>query len=415
MIDNFEIGNVIGTGQYGVVYRAIDLVTNQTVAVKMIMKGDSSVNEIYQREIQIMHDMHHPLITECYYDCEDNDRFFIIMEYVPKGSLLEYVNNKGNLNEVEAQKLFVELVDVLEYLHQEKQVVHRDLKADNILLDENLNIKLIDFGMARPFQKDEKFSSICGSPAYEAPEIIRGEPYTDKVDIWSIGIILYAMLVGRLPFCNSSVLKQTQMILNTSPVIPSDLPDLVQDLINGCLIKDPTKRLSLDEVMNHPWVYSSLQNFATISKSIRSKELIDNTLIKMMNIGRSSEDRLLDDLLSGNHSRLAASYKILRKYQDISTMKLLQQRQSKRILKFKSTADLPILNRNARFSSIPPRAKEEEPTEASILISRVKSRKRSETYKSPMEVPSKICNTPVCRGRARRCATNFTFNPNKIR
>lgn len=173
------------------------------MAVKILEKEkitEEADVERVSREIHILKLIRHPNIVQLYEIIETPRQLYLIMEYAPGGELFDHIVKNSKLNEKEACKIFQQIVSGIDYLHELK-VVHRDLKPENLLLDHNMNIKLVDFGLSNTFPKDELLKTACGSPCYAAPEMIAGELYSgSRVDIWSCGVILYAMVCGFLPF-----------------------------------------------------------------------------------------------------------------------------------------------------------------------------------------------------------------------
>ena len=175
------------------------------------------------------------------------------MELVEGGDLLDYINKKRYLPDEDARGLFRDLVDGLIECHR-LRFVHRDLKCENMLLSRNLHLKISDFGFARRFTDTQKLQTYCGSYAYAAPEIIIGEPYLGRMaDIWSIGVILYAMVCGKLPFKDKDA-KTLLSDVASKLHFPSRIDDNCKDLIKGILKFNPKDRLTLDEIKSHPWM-----------------------------------------------------------------------------------------------------------------------------------------------------------------
>jgi serine/threonine protein kinase len=150
--------------------------------------------------------MHHPFVTELFQALDDDTNYYLVMEFVEHGNMLDYVNLNGRVNEDQARRFFTQLIWVLEYLHFERKVAHRDLKCENVLLDRYDNIRLIDFGLSTAFSDlNPQLATACGSPAYAAPEMVKGNQYTKSADIWSAGILLFAVCTGYLPFDDDNV------------------------------------------------------------------------------------------------------------------------------------------------------------------------------------------------------------------
>lgn len=314
-IEDFEISDIAGIGAYARVFRAIDLYTKKQVAIKQIPKNPNLVEaeiEMINRERQIYRTLNHPLISQYLYDFEDDANWYIVMEYVSNGSLLDYINSKGKLMENECQYIFAQLVDVMLYLHNECNIVHRDMKVENILLDYNRYVKLIDFGFSTNKSEDTFFSTLCGSPAYIAPEMVKGPKYSKAADIWSMGIILYGMAVGTLPFVDENIVRQTQKIVYMPAIVPPDVSSSIRELIQGMLAKDPLKRLTLEQIADHPWVAKDLSYSQYATGHVRSRSMIDQNLFGMITHDKDEQSKLMEDLLSDNKSRLAASYMLIK-------------------------------------------------------------------------------------------------------
>lgn len=192
--------------------------TKEPVAIKVLNKTkitDVSDVERINREIHILKLVRHSNIIQLYEIIETPKQLFFVMEYCENGELFNYIVKRRQLREQEACKLYEQLISGLEYLHK-LNISHRDLKTENLLLDHGMNLKIVDFGLANTYSKDESLKTPCGSQVYAAPEILQGESYSgEMVDIWSSGIILYAMVCGTLPFQdpNNDQMKLTRQII----------------------------------------------------------------------------------------------------------------------------------------------------------------------------------------------------------
>ncbi len=187
------------------------------------------------------------------------------MEYVSCGDLLSFVRKRSKLNEKIAKFIFRQIIEALNYIHL-KGIVHRDIKLDNILIDLNNTIKVCDFGVSKQMKKGEIIYDQCGTPAYIAPEILKNEGFQGgAADIWSAGIVLYAMVQGRVPFFSKDVQELYMMITkNQYSPLQKCSPDL-EDLIKRTLEKDPKKRITGEQILNHPWMKNS--NYHNTAKS----------------------------------------------------------------------------------------------------------------------------------------------------
>lgn len=181
------------------------------------------------------------------------------MEYAPGGELFDYIVKKRRLQDSEACRFFHQILAGIEYLHKIK-VCHRDLKPENLLLDENMNIKIVDFGLSNTYKTEkETLKTACGSPCYASPEMIAGKRYFGlDTDIWSLGVILYAMTVGYLPFEDADTNKLYKKILSCEYLVPGYVEKPAKDLMKHIMQIDPKKRYNINDIKAHPW-YKKLQ------------------------------------------------------------------------------------------------------------------------------------------------------------
>lgn len=259
--ENYEPRFKIGDGGFSKVFYANHKASGQKVAIKMISKynhnEDGKQMERIRHEIEILKTAKHPFISELYEVIETDNFAYIIMEYLQNGTLLNCINENGPFSEEDASTIFAQLNIVLQYLQTTMKVVHRDIKAENIIFDTHYNIRLIDFGLA--VQDQSIMKTQCGSPSYASPEMIMGKPYAISSDIWSCGVVLYVMVVGHLPFEDTNMARLAQKIIYKEVEFPSNLSDQVVDLLKRMLAKVPEERISLDEIYNHPWVKEKMQ------------------------------------------------------------------------------------------------------------------------------------------------------------
>jgi 5'-AMP-activated protein kinase, catalytic alpha subunit len=177
----------------------------------------------------------------------------LIMEYASGGELFDYIVKHTYIKELQACKFFQQILSGVEYL-SELNIVHRDLKPENMLIDFDKGIKLVDFGLSNTFKHNETLNTACGSPCYAAPEMISGKPYNGtKVDIWSLGVVLFALLSGFLPFEDPDTGELYKKILSADYQLPDYVSESATDLIAKILTTDPEKRISIPEIRSHPW------------------------------------------------------------------------------------------------------------------------------------------------------------------
>ena len=235
--------------------------TGHKVAVKILNKAkikQLGMEEKVRREINILHLCTHPHIIRLYEVIDTPTDIFLVNEYVSGGELFDYIVSKGRLSSDEARNFFHQIVSGVEYCHFQK-IVHRDLKPENLLLDSNLNIKIADFGLSNLMRDGDFLRTSCGSPNYAAPEVISGHLYAGpEVDVWSCGVILYALLCGSLPFDDESIPNLFKKIKSGMYSLPSHLSQLARNLIPRMLEVDPMKRITIPEIRLHPWFQHKL-------------------------------------------------------------------------------------------------------------------------------------------------------------
>ncbi|KAJ5325871.1 uncharacterized protein MYU51_001099 [Penicillium brevicompactum] len=283
----WQLGRTLGKGATGRVRKAKHAVTGNTAAIKIVSKKSAAMVQSesiaamdrnvgnfasktatrqmpcgIEREVVIMKLIEHPNVISLYDVWENRGELYLVLEYVEGGELFDYVSQNGPLAEEEAVRLFRQIIAALGYCHR-FNICHRDLKPENILLDGNHNVKLADFGMAALQPAGHWLNTSCGSPHYAAPEIIYGRKYRgDKADMWSCGIILYALLTGYLPFDGGDLGKTLRLVKKGDYIIPSNLSDEAADLIQRILQKRPEDRISMQHIWMHPLFtkYEKLHN-----------------------------------------------------------------------------------------------------------------------------------------------------------
>eukprot|EP01017_Pseudomicrothorax_dubius_P047951 TRINITY_DN8656_c0_g1_i2.p1 TRINITY_DN8656_c0_g1~~TRINITY_DN8656_c0_g1_i2.p1 ORF type:complete len:591 (+),score=108.99 TRINITY_DN8656_c0_g1_i2:148-1920(+) len=256
MVGQFILGKTIGEGTFGKVKQGTHILTGEKVAVKILEKEkivDVADFERVAREIHILKLIRHPHIIQLYEIYETPKVLFLIMEYVSKGELFDYIVANTRVNEKDACRFFQQIISGIEYIHK-LQIVHRDLKPENLLLDWNSNIKIVDFGLSNTYRKGELLKTACGSPCYAAPEMIAGKHYEGiMVDLWSCGVILFALLCGYLPFEDKNTAVLYKKILDGEFHTPSFLSEEAKDFLKRILTTDPSKRMRVEDIKRHPW------------------------------------------------------------------------------------------------------------------------------------------------------------------
>eukprot|EP01004_Peranema_trichophorum_P009927 NODE_867_length_2289_cov_45.612188_g741_i0.p1 GENE.NODE_867_length_2289_cov_45.612188_g741_i0~~NODE_867_length_2289_cov_45.612188_g741_i0.p1 ORF type:complete len:462 (-),score=68.90 NODE_867_length_2289_cov_45.612188_g741_i0:851-2236(-) len=258
----YMLTKTLGQGMYGTVKLGMHGRTGEKVAVKCIAKGDltkrkSSLDRV-EREIAILRLMNHPCVTKMYDVIQTKTHLLIVLEYMPGGDLYQYLvkNAMNGLPVHVAFRFFYQLLSGTKYCHS-CSICHRDIKPENILLDETQeNIKLTDFGMSNLIKDDQLLETSCGSPHYAAPEIIQGRKYDGtKSDVWSLGVMLFGLFAGRLPFDDREIPKLLDKVCRNQYTMPGHFDGKLRDLVRRMLTTDPDARYTLNQVMEHPfWV-----------------------------------------------------------------------------------------------------------------------------------------------------------------
>ncbi|XP_029963704.1 serine/threonine-protein kinase SIK2 isoform X2 [Salarias fasciatus] len=252
----YDIERTLGKGNFAVVKLARHRITKTEVAIKIIDKTQlDAVNlEKIYREVQIMKMLDHPHIIKLYQVMETKNMLYLVTEYAKNGEIFDYLAKHGRLSELEARRKFWQILSAVEYCHN-RNIVHRDLKAENLLLDGHMNIKIADFGFGNFFQPGEPLATWCGSPPYAAPEVFEGQQYEGpQLDIWSMGVVLYVLVCGALPFDGPTLPVLRQRVLEGRFRIPYFMTEDCEHLIRRMLVLDPSKRLSVAQIKEHKWM-----------------------------------------------------------------------------------------------------------------------------------------------------------------
>jgi len=323
-IGDYELLEHIGSGSFADVFKGMHLLTKCPVAIKVVSKSSLEKNDNYRffnEEIELCRKFDHPFIANYYESFEDEKNHYISMEFLPNGDLLDEVNKKRGLNERQAHKYFCQLISALEYLHSELHIIHRDIKAENIMLDKYKNIRLADFGLSKQFTTENPFrETLCGSPAYAAPEMIRNQPYTAMADIWSSGVLLYALLCGVLPFNSDNTTVVMHQIVYQDPIYPLFLSENCRDLLKRLLTKDWRQRITLQQIKEHPWIIGHKNSInisydfgASFSLNGFHGKIIDHAITKKLRRLGYEIDGLATELVTNMPTTRVAAYKMLRR------------------------------------------------------------------------------------------------------
>eukprot|EP01087_Luapelamoeba_hula_P014081 TRINITY_DN4069_c0_g1_i3.p1 TRINITY_DN4069_c0_g1~~TRINITY_DN4069_c0_g1_i3.p1 ORF type:complete len:568 (-),score=67.72 TRINITY_DN4069_c0_g1_i3:94-1758(-) len=252
----YVLGRTLGTGATGKVKLAHHSETGEKVAIKIVTKdflfSSPTMRKKIEREIAIMKLLHHPHVLSLLDVYETSQFLFLVLEHVESGELFDYIaKRRTGLAPGEALAFFKQIILGVEYCHSH-MICHRDLKPENLLLDANKNIKIGDWGMASMMNKGDLLQTSCGSPHYASPEVIMGKKYDGRAaDVWSLGVILYALLTGKLPFDHEDIRQLLNKVKSGHFIMPLGLPETIKDLLGRMLTVDPTKRITLDQILQH--------------------------------------------------------------------------------------------------------------------------------------------------------------------
>ncbi|XP_037031763.1 serine/threonine-protein kinase MARK2-like isoform X20 [Bradysia coprophila] len=255
-IGKYKLLKTIGKGNFAKVKLAKHIPTGKEVAIKIIDKtqlNPGSLQKLF-REVRIMKMLDHPNIVKLFQVIETEKTLYLVMEYASGGEVFDYLVLHGRMKEKEARAKFRQIVSAVQYCHQ-KRIIHRDLKAENLLLDSEMNIKIADFGFSNEFTPGSKLDTFCGSPPYAAPELFQGKKYDGpEVDVWSLGVILYTLVSGSLPFDGTTLRELRERVLRGKYRIPFYMSTDCENLLRKFLVLNPAKRASLETIMRDKWM-----------------------------------------------------------------------------------------------------------------------------------------------------------------
>jgi serine/threonine protein kinase len=257
-LSEYNLLDLVGEGSFGKVYKARKKFTGETSAIKFIAKKGKTERDLrsLRQEIDILRVLKHPNIIAMRDAFETENEFCVVMEYA-QGELFEVLEDDRTLPELEVKAIARQLVSALHYLHTNR-VIHRDMKPQNVLIGANKVVKLCDFGFARSIRSQSMvMTSIKGTPLYMAPELVQEQPYNHTVDLWSLGVILYELFVGKPPFFTNSIYTLIQKIVRDPLTWPEDMSAEFKSFLRGLLNKRPSERLSWPALLEHPFVRKS--------------------------------------------------------------------------------------------------------------------------------------------------------------
>ena len=288
----------IGKGGFGEVWKVNHKKTNDLYVIKVLDKSKLKIQNLIKQlnlEIEIMYKVHHPHIMQLINHFEDDDNFFMIMPYASRGQLYNLIKKNTKLDQKMTAQFLRETISAVKYLH-EHNIIHRDIKPENILLDKNYRVKLSDFGWSNFCKPDEKRKTYCGTPEYLSPEMAKKLPHDYRVDIWSLGVLLFECLAGYPPFSGQNEGELLRNIKQLKIHWPIDFPPLAKNLVLKILKVNPEERPSLDEILKHSWfTHNPMMRPLLINKFTNERKILESHLV---NYGPKDEEvkEKLDDL-----------------------------------------------------------------------------------------------------------------------
>nr|XP_047132796.1 MAP/microtubule affinity-regulating kinase 3 isoform X3 [Hydra vulgaris] len=312
-VGKYKLIKTIGKGNFAKVKLAKHLPTGREVAIKIIDKtqlNQTSLQKLF-REVRIMKYLDHPNIVKLYEVIETDKTLYLIMEYASGGEVFDYLVAHGRMKEKEARAKFRQIVSSVQYCHQ-KHVIHRDLKAENLLLDADMNIKIADFGFSNEFSPGNKLDTFCGSPPYAAPELFQGKKYDGpEVDVWSLGVILYTLVSGSLPFDGQNLKELRERVLRGKYRIPFYMSTDCEALLKKFLVLNPEKRAPLDVIMTDKWMNIGYES-EELKPYIEPKpDLNDQRRLDVMVKMGFTMDEITEALKSNKYDEVMATYLLL--------------------------------------------------------------------------------------------------------
>ncbi|PAV75933.1 hypothetical protein WR25_19141 [Diploscapter pachys] len=273
--------------------------------------GKEMEDEWLFREVKIMKQLDHPNIVKLYQVMETDQTLYLVLEYASGGEVFDYLVAHGRMKEKEARAKFRQIVSAVQYLHS-KNIIHRDLKAENLLLDSDMNIKIADFGFSNQFSIGNKLDTFCGSPPYAAPELFQGKKYDGpEVDVWSLGVILYTLVSGSLPFDGQNLKELRERVLRGKYRIPFYMSTDCENLLKKFLVLNPAKRGTLETIMKDRWMNIGFEDDELLPYQEAAKDQIDEQRVeKLIQLG-FNKTAVLDALEKEKFEDIHATYLLL--------------------------------------------------------------------------------------------------------
>lgn len=355
-VSHYAVGKTIGEGTFGKVKKGIHKLTGLPVAIKILEKErivDLADVERVKREIHILTRVRHPNVIRLYEVIDSPRHIFLVTEYVSGGELFDYIVSQGRVKDEQACRFFHQIVNGTDYFHN-KSIIHRDLKPENLLLDADGMIKIVDFGLGNVAKAGKLLKTACGSPCYASPEMVGGKKYVGPgCDMWSLGVVLFALLCGYLPFEDANTSRLYEKIMGGEYELPDFLSADAKDLITRLLTTDPRKRYNAEQVRRHPW-YARMQvptdprvtaaeaaapivpgphaSGRKVRETISGQRVddeteIDEEVVRHLTMLGYHPQQVTESITSNRHDHFAATYHLLVLKKQIATK---QQQQTSR-------------------------------------------------------------------------------------
>ncbi|XP_077394492.1 MAP/microtubule affinity-regulating kinase 3a isoform X11 [Festucalex cinctus] len=312
-VGNYRLLKTIGKGNFAKVKLARHILTGREVAIKIIDKTQLNPNSLQKlfREVRIMKILNHPNIVKLFEVIETERTLYLVMEYASGGEVFDYLVAHGRMKEKEARAKFRQIVSAVQYCHQ-KHIVHRDLKAENLLLDADMNIKIADFGFSNEFTLGNKLDTFCGSPPYAAPELFQGKKYDGpEVDVWSLGVILYTLVSGSLPFDGQNLKELRERVLRGKYRIPFYMSTDCENLLKRFLVLNPAKRGTLEQIMKDRWINAGFEDDELKPYVEPELDITDQKRIDVMVGMGYNLDEIQESLAKMKYDEITATYLLL--------------------------------------------------------------------------------------------------------
>jgi len=282
---DFNIKDMLGQGAFGQVFKVIHKTSLITYALKVVKKGVITKHAMEKQilnEVRIMYSLKHPNVVSLYNHFEDDDNIYLVIEFCDNGQLYDVLKKKGRFDEKTAAKFMADLVSGLDYIHnQDPPIIHRDIKPENLLISGENTIKLADFGWSNFGGGSNPRSTYAGTPEYLAPEMINETGHSEKLDIWTVGILFFELITGKTPFVPRNAKDKGTFekmlyhnILNGKINFPSDFPPLARNLVQKLLQANPDNRPGIKEIIAHPW-FKSFGLFTEEDIQIRESKMAE--------------------------------------------------------------------------------------------------------------------------------------------